>query len=280
MTTMATKPLSSPKTSLPALGGLGIDSKPISWNERIRLRMAYTLYFAGVSRLSVELVFKNIGREREATKRLARETLSRLSGKFLARLSRMDCVHCEFIGFEQAAEWTHSLVCANHPSILDALFLFQKLPQASCVVGTNPWSDRLLSVPARQALYVPGQPALRMVKKIRQTIEEGGNMILFPEGTRTPSGALGPFHDGFALAAIKARATVRTVFIECTSMFLGKGFSFAAGARLPIHFRFSTGAVFSPKPDADAREFSQELEEYFRRRLRREGGIHRVGPLE
>ena len=177
-------------------------------------------------------------------------------------------------------EWTHSIICANHPSILDALFLFQKFPQASCVVGTNPWSDPFLSIPARQAQYVPGQPALRMVKQIRRTLEDGGNVIVFPEGTRTPSGALREFHDGFALAAIKARASVRTVFIECTSMFLGKGFSFAAGAQLPIHFRFSTGAVFSPAAGANAREFSQELEEYFRRRLRREGGIHREDSLE
>ena len=107
-------------------------------------------------------------------------------------------------------------------------------------------------------------------------------MIVFPEGTRTREGALGPFLDGFALAAIKGGAAVRTIFIECTSRFLGKAISFKSPLEMPIHFRLSTGQVFHPAPRANARDFSQTLEEYFRQRLIREGeAIRRCsGPVE
>jgi 1-acyl-sn-glycerol-3-phosphate acyltransferase len=110
-----------------------------------------------------------------------------------------------------------------------------------------------------------------MVKETRRLVAQGGNMIVFPEGTRTREGALGPFLDGFALAAIKGGAAVRTIFIECTSRFLGKAISFKSPLEMPIHFRLSTGQVFHPDPHANARDFSQTLEEYFRQRLIREG---------
>jgi 1-acyl-sn-glycerol-3-phosphate acyltransferase len=183
----------------------------------------------------------------------------------------MGCIRCEYVGFEDSSNWRASLLCANHPSIFDALLLFQNFPHAACVVGTNPWRHPLFSIPARQAAYIPSLPALRMVKETRSVLSQGGNMIVFPEGTRTREGALGPFLDGFALSAIKGGATVRTIFIECTSRFLGKAISFKSPLEMPIHFRISTGDVFHPGPDERARDFSQTLETYFRARLLREG---------
>ncbi len=96
-------------------------------------------------------------------------------------------------------------------------------------------------------------------------------MIIFPEGTRTREGELEPFLDGFALAAIKGGATVRTIFIECTSRFLGKTISFKSPLQFPIHFRVSIGKVFQPAPNESARDFSQTLEKYYRQSLIRKG---------
>lgn len=270
---MATERLPSPEKPPSSPEGSGASAKA-------RLRAAYFLYFAGISWLAAVLLAKPATGNPRAACLQTRETVGRHSRNYLIRLAKMNCVHCEFIGFEDARAWRSSIICPNHPSILDAIFLFQQFPQAGCVVGINPWRHPLLSIPSRRAMYIPVHPALGMVKKSRQLLEDGGNMIVFPEGTRTPEGALGTFHDGFALAAIKAGATVRTVFIECSSMFLGKKFDFTGRTRLPIHFRISTGGVFHPAPTEDARVFSNSLEDYFRGRLRRVGDrISRVEPL-
>ena len=245
------------------------ESRPL--RDSVRLHAAYALYLASASWLAASVLLRLPARRDEASNLRAREIISRHSARYLDQLFRMGCIRCEYVGFEDSSNWRASLLCANHPSIFDALLLFQNFPHAACVVGTNPWRHPLFSIPARQAAYIPSLPALRMVKETRSVLSQGGNMIVFPEGTRTREGALGPFLDGFALSAIKGGATVRTIFIECTSRFLGKAISFKSPLEMPIHFRISTGEVFHPGPDERARDFSQTLEKYFRARLRCEG---------
>ena len=245
------------------------ENRPL--RDSVRLHAAYALYLASATWLTASVLFRFSSCKDEASDLRAREIISRHSARYLDQLFRMGCIRCEYVGFEDSSNWRASLLCANHPSIFDALLLFQNFPHAACVVGTNPWRHPLFSIPARQAAYIPSLPALRMVKETRSVLSHGGNMIVFPEGTRTREGALGPFLDGFALSAIKGGATVRTIFIECTSRFLGKAISFKSPLEMPIHFRISTGEVFHPGPDERARDFSQTLEKYFRARLLREG---------
>jgi len=247
--------------------------------DSLRVNAAYSLYLFSASWLTASVLFRSPTRRNSAASLQARQKISSHSARYLDRLARMGCIHCEYEGFEDCADWRGSLICANHPSILDALLLFQKFPNACCVVGTNPWKHPLFSILARQAAFIPSLPALGMVKETRKVISQGGNIIVFPEGTRTREAALTHFQDGFALAAIKSGATVRTIFIECTSRFLGKAISLRSPLEMPIHFRLSTGDVFRPGPGESARAFSQTLEGYFRAKLVREGEAIRRSEL-
>lgn len=221
--------------------------------------------------LIASLYFRKSKEDSDFAVRDARDRVRDDSCCYLESLSREGLVHYEFQGFEDVATWSHSLICANHPSILDAIALFSKIPQVDCVVGKNPLRDPLFSYTARMANYIPGEPAISMVKECRRRLENGANVIIFPEGTRTSSGALNPFHDGFALAAMKAGANIRPVFIECNSLFLSKGFSFFKAAPGPIRYRLSTADIFRAASGENARDFSKRIESYFRRRLRRDG---------
>jgi 1-acyl-sn-glycerol-3-phosphate acyltransferase len=208
-----------------------------------------------------------------------RRRLGERCGEFFGDLSERGLVHCRWEGFEQAADWKGSIVVANHPTILDALWFFWRLPGIGCVVGANPWGNPLLSHPARRAAFVPRDPALRMLKEGRRRLGHGENILLFPEGTRTTLGALNPFFAGPALLAVKSGAPVRTVFIECDSLFLGKGYSFLGRTPGKIEFRFSTGEVLRPVCSETARAFARRMEEHYRAQLGREdGGIFRVRP--
>lgn len=223
------------------------------------------------------LLLRKKDTDREADVAAVRSRLSTGSGLFFSSLSSRHLVRCEFEGFDDVASWKGSIVCANHPSILDAICFFWKIPGIGCVVGTNPWSNPLLSLPARLADFVPRDPALRMLKECRQRLLRGENILLFPEGTRTTRGALNPFHDGPALLAVKARSPIRTVFIETNSLFLGKGYSFFKPTTEPIVFRFSVGEIFHPGAAETPRDLSRRLEGYYRERLGREGDrIYRI----
>ena len=201
-----------------------------------------------------------------------RSRLSRESGRFFGNLAARDLVHCRGEGLEEAADWRGSIVAANHPSLLDALWFFWKMPGIGCVVGNKPRGNPLLSRPARLADFVPRDPALAMIKECRRRLGRGENILLFPEGTRTTQGALDPFLVGPALVAVKSGAPIRTVFIECNSLHLGKGYSVFHPLREPVVFRFSAGGVFRAAAGESARSLAQRLEDYFRGELVREGG--------
>lgn len=231
---------------------------------------AFLSFYGRCLAFNLWLSLRNPKPDRAADVAEIRSRLSRDSGRFFAHLAARDLVHCRFDGLG-AADWRGSIVAANHPSILDALGLFWKMPGIGCVVGNNPRGNPLLSHPARRADFVPRDPALAMIKECRRRLRLGENILLFPEGTRTTRGALDPFLEGPALVAVKSDAPIRTVFIECNSLFLGKGYSVFRPLREPVVFRFSAGEVFRPAEGESARHLARRLEDYFRGELVREG---------
>ena len=238
---------------------------------RFAQQWAFLSFYRRCLGFTAWLLLRKKDTDREADVAVVRRQLSTICGLYFSDLSARNLVHCEFEGFDDATSWKGSIVCANHPSILDAICFFWKIPGTGCVVGTNPWSNPLLSLPARLADFVPRDPALRMLKECRQRLQRGENILLFPEGTRTTRGALNPFHDGPALLAVKARAPIRTIFIETNSLFLGKGYSFFKPTTEPIKFRFSVGEIFQAGPAETARDLSRRLESYYRHNLGRDG---------
>ena len=238
---------------------------------RFAQQRAFLSFYRRCVGFTAWLLLRSRVSDREADVAAIRSRLSEYCRLYFSDLAARHLVHCEFEGFEDVASWKGSIVCANHPSILDALCFFWKIPGIGCVVGMRPWGNPLLSFPARQAEFVPRDPALRMLKECRQRLLRGENILLFPEGTRTTRGALNPFHDGPALLAVKARAPIRTVFIETNSLFLGKGYSVFKPTTEPIVFRFSVGEVFQPRPGESARDLSRRLEGHYRDRLGRDG---------
>lgn len=231
------------------------------WLFQVKAQWSYLVRSAG---LSLALLPR-----RASTS--SRRIIQRHCQAFFRRLGEMGQVSVEFQGFEDVEDWRGAVVSPNHPSLLDALFLFSKIPDVDCVIGRTPWHDPLLAIPARRADYIPNIPAGAMLRECRKRLERGANIMIFPEGTRTSAGVLNPFQRGFALPVIQSGAEVRTIFIECDSMALGKGYSFFKNARPPLHFRISTGEIFKAGPGQRARDFSMEIEDYFRRCLRRNG---------
>jgi len=248
---------------------------------RLGPQRAYLSFYRRCVGFNLWLACRTPDSDRAADVAEIRSRLSRDCGRYLENLGARDLVHCRFDGLEEAVDWRGSIVVANHPSILDALCFFWKIPGIGCVVGTNPWGNPLLSRPARFADFVPRDPALGMFKECRRRLGRGENILLFPEGTRTSRGALNPFLEGPALIAVKSGAPVRTIFIECNSLFLGKGYSVFQRLREPIVFRFSPGEVFRGANGESARNLARRIEDYYRGELLREGDRifrrHRAG---
>jgi 1-acyl-sn-glycerol-3-phosphate acyltransferase len=104
-----------------------------------------------------------------------------------------------------------------------------------------------------------------MVRSAVDELRAGGQLLLFPEGTRTARAPLSPLRGAIALIASRAGAPVQTVFIEADSAFLGKGWPLTRRPTLPLRYRVRLGRRFEPPQDLHA--FVRELEQYFAREL-------------
>ena len=159
------------------------------------------------------------------------------------------------------------IVVANHPSMLDAVMLVARLPRSACIMKAGLMRNPLLGPGARLARYIRNDSAYGMVQCAVEDLRSGGQLVMFPEGTRTTRPPVNPFHPSFTLIARHARVPIQTVFIDTDSPYLGKGWPLWRLPPLPIAFRVRLGRRFQPARDHHA--LCAEIETYFM------AGVHR-----
>ena len=159
------------------------------------------------------------------------------------------------------------IVVANHPSMLDALMLVARLPRSACVMKASLMRNPFLGPGARLARYLRNDTPSGLVRLAVDDLRQGGQLVLFPEGTRTTRRPINPFRPGFTLIAKMAGSPIQAVFIDTDSPYLGKGWPLWKLPPLPIVFHARLGRRF--EPDADVQGLSARMEEYFRAELGR-----------
>jgi 1-acyl-sn-glycerol-3-phosphate acyltransferase len=157
------------------------------------------------------------------------------------------------------------VVAPNHPCLLDAVFVVSRLPDAVCVMKRSLLANFLLGPAARLARYVGNDSLLRLATSCAAELRHGGQLLLFPEATRSIAHPTGPFTEAVGAVARRARVPVQTVIIEADSQFLGKGGLLRERPRFPLHYRVRLGRRFDAP--TDVRAFTGELERYFAREL-------------
>ncbi|MBB3176232.1 lysophospholipid acyltransferase family protein [Variovorax sp. Sphag1AA] len=150
---------------------------------------------------------------------------------------------------------------ANHPTMLDALLLVARLPRSACIMKADLMRNVFLGAGARLARYIRNDSARTMVKQAVEDLKSGGQLVIFPEGTRTVTPPLNTFRPGVTLIAKLAQSPIQTVFIDTDSPYLAKGWPLWRVPPLPIVFRLRLGQRFAPSQDSDA--LLNQLEHYF-----------------
>lgn len=157
------------------------------------------------------------------------------------------------------------ILAPNHPSLIDALLIIAHNRHVSCVMKSALMNNVFLGAGARLARYIRNEPTRRMISDSVAELARGNIVLLFPEGTRTRTWPLNPLTASVGIIARRARAPVQTLLIEQNSGFLGKGWSLFKRPSLPIRYSMRLGKRFDPP--TDVREFTAELERYFRSEL-------------
>lgn len=183
---------------------------------------------------------------------LAREQGLRLGRAGIARGYRIFWVVARASGLlrmdagalKPLAEERGLIVVANHPSLLDALMLVAQLPRSACVMKASLMRNPFLGPGARLARYIRNDSPRQMVRLAVNDLRAGGQLVMFPEGTRTTRAPINPLQPGFAVIARRASVPVQVVFIDTTSPYLAKGWPLWRLPPLPIEFSVRLGRRF------------------------------------
>ena len=115
---------------------------------------------------------------------------------------------------EQFGERT--LVVANHTSFLDAVLLYAYLPiTATFAINTYVAKSWIGRVADRMVSLFPLDPANPLsIRALIRRVQQGGCVVIFPEGRITRTGALMKVYNGPGLVAERAHATVLPIRID------------------------------------------------------------------
>jgi acyl-[acyl-carrier-protein]-phospholipid O-acyltransferase / long-chain-fatty-acid--[acyl-carrier-protein] ligase len=137
----------------------------------------------------------------------------------LASILRVLCrlvFRVRVLGLENIPAEDRLLIIANHESLLDGMLIGLFLPKrATFVVHSdvlnNPFFRGILSLTPHVAVN-PSSPLA--MKKVIQRLNAGENVVIFPEGRITSTGALMKVYDGPGFVAAKTGVKVLPVRVE------------------------------------------------------------------
>ena len=115
------------------------------------------------------------------------------------------------------------LILANHPTLIDTVFLMAFVRHADCIVKQSLWNHPVTRGPVRSAAYISNQNGPGLIDDCLTSLANRNNLIVFPEGTRTPPDGKMQFKRGAANVAVRSRCNITPVLIRCRPPTLGKG---------------------------------------------------------
>jgi 1-acyl-sn-glycerol-3-phosphate acyltransferase len=140
---------------------------------------------------------------------------------FVGVMSGLGGLSYRFTGTERLGR-PGQLVIANHPTLVDVVFIVAFTPAPACVVKSalfrNPFTRRVVQA----AGYVSNAPTDLMIENADAALRAGDTLVMFPEGTRTRPGQPMSFQRGTAAVAVHAARSLTPVFIRCDPPFLHK----------------------------------------------------------
>jgi 1-acyl-sn-glycerol-3-phosphate acyltransferase len=203
---------------------------------------------------------------RRGARRFGRAALSTFFRTYLNVLQATGALRLDLTALDALRDEPGVIIAPNHPSLLDAVLILSRVPQAGCIMKRAIADNWVLGGAARLGGYIANDEAHGMVRRAVRDLRAGEALLVFPEGTRTVREPVNAFRGGFALIARHARAPVQSVFIETNSPFLAKGWPLLRKPALPLEYRVRLGRRF--EVSAGVRACVRQLEAYYTQELR------------
>ena len=150
--------------------------------------------------------------------------------RFIYRVARFAIFRLRFPGLkytlcnETGEDFSRpSILLCNHQSHLDILPILAMSPKLVLVTADWVWKNPFYGYVIRNVDYLPASSgAEALVPQIRSLMERGYTIAMYPEGTRSPDGRIGRFHQGAFHLAREVGADILPVVMYGTGRALPK----------------------------------------------------------
>lgn len=205
----------------------------------------------------------------------ARATIAWCFRCFIGLMRTLGVITYEITGGERLGR-PGQLIVANHPSLIDVVFLIGFTPGTNCVVKHALWRNLFVRDVVSAARYISNRTTGEMIREASAVLEQGQSLIMFPEGTRTRPGQPMHFHRGAANVAVKSARTVTPVYIRVRPTTLTKAEQWYQVPPGRPHWRLKVGddlelPALRREDDAPAasRRFNAVMRDAFEKELAR-----------
>jgi 1-acyl-sn-glycerol-3-phosphate acyltransferase len=158
------------------------------------------------------------------------QNLNHLHMKIFFILIRLLIPRTKFAVQKEVREIHSSVIICNHLSYLDPILLISLLPWLRTIVKSTFFKVPFFGWLLKNSGYVPSAPSemlgasmINNLENIKKHLAAGGNLFVFPEGTRSRNGKLAPFNKGVFSIARYCGAPLKLIFIKDTNKLFRPG---------------------------------------------------------
>ncbi len=231
--------------------------------------LSFASFGLGGMLLSITLfpILKLLSRDVDTARRRIQLAMHYTFRVFVWEMKMLGLLSYEVVGRERLLQ-RGKLVVANHPSLIDVVFLIALMPEVDCIVKQALWRNPFTRGPVSWASYIPNSGSSeRLIEEAASNLRMGRSLIIFPEGTRSVPGQPLSMQRGAARIAAAARANIVPVTILCEPATLTKAEPWYQVPRRRPNWKLVVGETLSANDYAPVNEppslVARRLTEFF-----------------
>ncbi|HRW59743.1 MAG TPA: lysophospholipid acyltransferase family protein [Defluviicoccus sp.] len=173
---------------------------------------------------------------------------------FIFMMRSLGVITYEIQGAEKLLAPSGRLIVANHPSLIDIVFIISMLPHALCVVKRAAWMNPFMAGVMWSTGYIANDEPETLIDACVAALRAGSALVIFPEGTRTVPGRPIKLKRGAALIIVKSGRAFTPVTITSEPTTLTKAEKWYHIPYKRVHFRITIRDAVNPPPRIVASE--------------------------
>lgn len=211
-------------------------------------------------------------RDQLKRKRQARHTVHQAFKGFIKIMQWVGIFNFDFSAAAELKKARGQIIIANHPSLIDVVALIAMTPYANCVVKAQLFRNPFMRGVLKSTGYISNSEPDKLLDECAETLQQGNNVIVFPEGTRSVPGTALKFQRGAANIALRAKQGYLALHIQCQPSTLTKSESwYQVPKQKPTlriqylqHIELDSELLQHPSTSLAVRQLTKQLQHFYR----------------